>query len=149
MGGPDTDHPNPSLAVAFEDRPGRLASFTRGMTGNVFVLGMASLFTDISSEMLAPIRILFFVYTLGTPVVIAGLIEGLAESTSSLLKFVYGRMLDRVPRKKPLIVVGYSVPNISKRFLAFLTTWQPWLALFIIDRFCNGIRCSPPDATRS
>src|SRR5262249_62279703 len=65
-------------------RPGPLA----GLTRNVFVLGLVSLFTDISSEMIVPVRILFLVGVLNTPLALAGLIEGLAESATSLLRII-------------------------------------------------------------
>jgi len=80
-----------------------------GLTRNVFVLGAASCCTDIASEMLAPVRILFLVLVLGTPLPLAGLVEGVAESTASLLKIVAGRLAGRVAWRRPLILAGYGL----------------------------------------
>src|SRR5215208_1074424 len=95
-------------------RPGLMA----GLTRNVFVLGAVALFTDISSEMIVPVRILFLVGVLQTPLLVAGLIEGVAESTASLLKIWAGRLADRFPERKPIIVAGYSLSNAVKPLLA-------------------------------
>lgn len=117
-----------------------------GLTRNVFVLGMVSLFTDISSEMIVPVRILFLVGVLGTPLTIAGLIEGLAESTVSLLKIASGRMADRVSERKPLILFGYGLSNFVKPLLAFAGSWPAALGLIVLDRAGKGVRGSPRDA---
>jgi MFS family permease len=117
-----------------------------GLTRNVFVLGVVSLFTDISSEMIVPVRILFLVSVLNTPVQIAGLIEGIAESTASLLKIWSGRLADRVATRKPLILAGYGVSNLAKPLLAFVTSWQAALGLIFVDRVGKGVRGSPRDA---
>ncbi|MFL5731649.1 MAG: MFS transporter [Chloroflexia bacterium] len=136
-------------AVEVEARPerkglrGRLAA---GISRNVIVLGVVSFFTDVSSEMIVPVRILFLVIVLRTPLPIAGLIEGVAESTASLLKIVSGRMADRVSRRKPLIIFGYSASNLSKPLLALVTNWTAALALIFVDRVGKGVRGSPRDA---
>ena len=62
---------------------------------------------------------------LNTPLPLAGLIEGMAESTASLLKIFSGRMADRVPERKPLILFGYALSNGVKPLLAFVTIWPP------------------------
>ncbi len=117
-----------------------------GLTRNVFVLGAVSLFTDISSEMIVPVRILFLVSVLHTPLVVAGVIEGAAESIASLLKIVSGRLADQRAERKPLIVFGYGVSNLAKPLLALATSWQMALGLILIDRTGKGVRGSPRDA---
>jgi len=117
-----------------------------GITRNVFVLGMVSFFTDVSSEMIIPVRILFLVLVLRTPLPIAGLIEGVAESTASLLKIVSGRLSDRVSRRKPLILFGYSLSNLVKPLLALVNTWPVALFFIFLDRVGKGVRGSPRDA---
>ncbi|MDQ2807073.1 MAG: MFS transporter [Chloroflexota bacterium] len=117
-----------------------------GLTRNVYVLGLVSLFTDISSEMIVPIRILFLVQVLGTPITIAGLIEGIAESTASLLKVWAGRLADRVPDRKPLILAGYGISNAVKPLLALAGSWPVALGLIFVDRVGKGVRGSPRDA---
>jgi MFS family permease len=117
-----------------------------GISRNVLVLGAVSFFTDVSSEMIVPIRILFLVLVLRTPLPVAGLIEGVAESTASLLKIVAGRMSDRVSRRKPLILFGYGVSNGVKPLLAFAASWPLALGLIFLDRVGKGVRGSPRDA---
>jgi MFS family permease len=117
-----------------------------GISRNVLVLGLVSFFTDVSSEMIVPVRILFLVFVLRTPLPIAGLIEGLAESTASLLKIVSGRMADRVSRRKPLIIFGYSASNLSKPLLAVASSWPIALVIIFVDRVGKGVRGSPRDA---
>jgi MFS family permease len=125
--------------------PARRGPFA-GLTRNVFVLGIVSLFTDISSEMIVPVRILFLVGVLGTPLTLAGLIEGLAESTVSILKIISGRMSDRVHSRKPLILLGYGLSNGIKPFLALATAWPQALGFIFLDRVGKGVRGSPRDA---
>jgi MFS family permease len=117
-----------------------------GISRNVLVLGLVSFFTDVSSEMIVPVRIIFLVAVLQTPVVIAGLIEGIAESTASLLKIVSGRMADRASRRKPLILFGYSTSNLAKPVLSIVTSWPAALGLIFLDRVGKGVRGSPRDA---
>lgn len=120
--------------------------FMAGLTRNVFVLGLVSFFTDISSEMIVPVRILFLVGVLQTPLPIAGLIEGLAESASSLLKIASGQWSDRVTSRKPMIFAGYTISNLAKPLLALVATWQQALGLILLDRVGKGTRTSPRDA---
>lgn len=117
-----------------------------GLTRNVFVLGAASCCTDIASEMLAPVRILFLVLVLGTPLPLAGLIEGVAESTASLLKIVAGRLAGRVAWRRPLILAGYGLSAGAKPLLALAGAWPAVLALVFLDRIGKGVRGSPRDA---
>ena len=117
-----------------------------GITRNVIVLGLVSFFTDVSSEMIVPVRILFLVGVLRTPLPVAGLIEGVAESTASLLKIVAGRMADRVTHRKPLILFGYSTSNLAKPILALANSWPLALLLIFVDRVGKGVRGSPRDA---
>ena len=131
--------PQPQPAGLF----GRLKA---GITRNVIVLGVVSFFTDVASEMIVPIRILFLVLVLRTPLPIAGLIEGIAESTASLLKIMSGRMSDRVSNRKPLIIFGYGLSNGIKPLLAFITSWPAALLVIFLDRVGKGIRGSPRDA---
>jgi MFS family permease len=129
-----------------EQPRGLWARFMTGISRNVLVLGLVSFFTDISSEMIVPVRILFLVVTLHTPLPLAGLIEGIAESTASLLKIVSGRVADRASSRKPLILFGYSASNAAKPLLALVTSWPSALLLIFVDRVGKGVRGSPRDA---
>jgi MFS family permease len=109
-------------------------------------MGLVSLFTDIASEMIVPVRSIFLANVLLTPMPIVGVIEGIAESTASILKVVSGRLADSVPRRKPLLVFGYGLSSIVKPLLAFVVTWQAALAVLFADRVGKGVRSSPRDA---
>ncbi len=126
--------------------PSRTPRWAAGLSRHVFVLGLVSLFTDISSEMIVPVRILFLVGVLNTPLALAGLIEGVAESTASILKIVSGRLADQVSERKPMITFGYGLSNGIKPLLAFVNGWVPALGLIFLDRVGNGVRSSPRDA---
>ena len=118
----------------------------RGITANVFILGLVSLFTDVSSEMIYPLLPLFLTSVLGVGPAFLGVIEGVAESTASLLKLASGIISDRVPRRKGLVLAGYSLSAVARPLIAAAAT--PVTALFIrfADRVGKGIRTSPRDA---
>jgi len=127
-------------------RPSRSERLRSGITRNVFVLGLVSFFTDISSEMIVPLRSIFLVTILQTPLPVAGLIAGIAESTASILKIVSGRLADRTESRKPLMLFGYGLSNAAKPLLALVTTWPAALSLIFLDRAGKGLRSSPRDA---
>jgi len=118
----------------------------KGVKKNVFILGLVSFFTDISSEMLYPIIPLFLTAVLHAPMSVVGLIEGIAESTASLLKVVSGWMSDKSGKRKPFVIYGYSLSTIAKPLLAFAATWHFVLAARFLDRFGKGLRSSARDA---
>ncbi|HLO25321.1 MAG TPA: MFS transporter [Geobacteraceae bacterium] len=117
-----------------------------GITGNVLVFGLVSLFTDISSEMIYPLLPLFLTTVLGAGPAFLGVIEGVAESTASLLKLVSGIVSDRVPGRKKLVLAGYTISALARPLTALAGT--PLTVLFIrfADRVGKGIRTSPRDA---
>jgi MFS family permease len=127
-------------------RGGPLGRATRGITRNTLVLGVVSFFTDIASEMILPIRVIFLVAVLQTPLPIVGIIEGVAAGTTSLLSIVSGRIADRTTRRKPLILFGYTLSNVAKPLLALVSGWGAALALIFLDRVGKGVRGSPRDA---
>lgn len=121
-------------------------TIVKGIKKNVFVLGLVSFFTDISSEMLYPIIPIFLTAVLGAPMAVVGVIEGIAESTASILKVVSGWLSDISGKRKPFVVSGYSFSAISKPLLALAYTWHFVLAARFIDRFGKGVRTSARDA---
>jgi MFS family permease len=118
----------------------------RGITGNVLILGLVSFLTDFSSEMIYPLLPLFLTTTLGAGPAFLGVIEGVAESTASLLKLVSGIMSDRVRDRKKLVLSGYGISSCARPLIALAT--GPLAVLFIrfADRIGKGIRTSPRDA---
>jgi MFS family permease len=113
---------------------------------NVAVLGIVSLLTDASSEMVYPVLPLFLANVLGAPVAVIGIIESVAEATSSLVKVFSGWLSDRVGRRRPLIAAGYTLSNVVKPLLALVPGWPAVLLLRFTDRFGKGIRTAPRDA---
>jgi MFS family permease len=113
---------------------------------NVIVLGIVSLLTDMSSDMIAPLLPLFLTSTLGAGPAALGIIEGIAEATASFLKLLSGAWADRVSRKKPLVVWGYALAAVARPLTRFATSWAHVLLVRFADRVGKGIRTSPRDA---
>lgn len=121
--------------------------FTKmGISKNVLALGLVSFFNDIASEMIYPLVPIFLTSILGAPVAVVGLIEGIAESTASILKVLSGWLSDKLQRRKPFAVVGYSFSSVSKILLSLAFSWPLVLLARFIDRFGKGIRTSARDA---
>ncbi len=116
------------------------------MHRNVWVAGLVSLFTDISSEMIVPVLPLFLSTTLGTHATAIGLIEGIAEAMASVMKAVSGYLSDRMGKRKPLMALGYGLSNVLKPLMGFATSWSQVLAIRLSDRFGKGLRGAPRDA---
>jgi MFS family permease len=112
----------------------------------VIALGVVSLLTDMSSEMAYTQIPLFLTTALGAPKWVVGLIEGVAESTASLLRLFSGWVSDRVGRRKPLTILGYGFGAISKPLLALAHVWPSVFFLRFIDRLGKGLRTAPRDA---
>ena len=113
---------------------------------NIIILGITSLLTDISSEMIYPILPIYLVTQLGVGPAILGLIEGIAESLSSLLKVFSGYFSDKIKSRKPFAIFGYASSTVGKFFLYISVNWWFVLAGRVIDRFGKGIRNAPRDA---
>lgn len=113
---------------------------------NILILGLVSLLTDIATEMTYPLIPLFLTSTLGATPGIVGIIEGLAESASSLLRVFSGAVSDWFGRRKPLAIGGYSFSSVGKIILVTSSSWPGVLAARLTDRFGKGIRTAPRDA---
>jgi MFS family permease len=116
----------------------------RGLPRIVWVLGVASLLNDMSSEAIFP-WLPTFLLTLGAPMGFIGLIEGSADSLSSVLKVLAGRLSDRGPRRA-FVIGGYAIPALARAGIA--AAMAPWhvLAARLLDRTGKGIRSGPRDA---
>ena len=117
-----------------------------GFGKNVFVAGLVSFFMDVSSEMIYPLVPLFLSNVLGVNKSIIGLIEGIAESTASLLKVFSGWFSDRIGNRKWLMAAGYGISTLSRPIVSLATGWQHILGSRFMDRFGKGIRTAPRDA---
>lgn len=110
------------------------------------MLTLTSFLNDISSEMVVNILPLFLFSVLGVSTAAIGLIEGVAESTSSLLKLGSGWMSDRIQARKPLTVAGYGLSTLVKPALYFAVSWPMVLLVRFTDRVGKGLRTAPRDA---
>jgi MFS family permease len=118
----------------------------RGLPRNVVAIGLVSLLNDASSEIIYPLLPVFLATSLGASARAIGIIEGLAESISSLLKLFAGYLSDRLAKRKFLVVAGYSLASIARPLLAFAQSWTQVLAIRLTDRVGKGIRTAPRDA---
>ena len=118
----------------------------RVLTGNVLWLSVVSLLTDFSSEMIYPLLPFFLTTVLGAGPAFLGLIEGVAETTASLLKLASGWFSDRIGKRKSLVLLGYGVASLVRPLIAI--AGLPWqvLAIRFADRVGKGIRTAPRDA---
>jgi MFS family permease len=112
----------------------------------VKALGAVSLLTDVSSEMIYPLLPAFVTGTLRAGPAVLGAIEGLAEATASLVKLASGRLSDRLPRRKPLVVAGYALSSLARPLVALATGAGHVLAIRLTDRLGKGVRGAPRDA---
>jgi len=127
-----------------ENGQGQKVDEKRGLH-NIVLLGMTSLFADMSTEMVYPLIPLYLVSAFGATPALVGVIEGIAESLASLLKVVSGHISDRYKNKKALTIVGYSTALIYKIALIISTSWVGVLFARVIDRFGKGVRVAPRD----
>ncbi len=113
---------------------------------NVKALGVVSLLTDASSEMIYPLLPAFLTGPLRAGPALLGVIEGLAEAVAALVKVVSGRVSDRLPRRKPLVVAGYGLSSVARPLVALAAAPVHVLAVRLADRLGKGVRGAPRDA---
>lgn len=118
----------------------------KGVGANVLILGLVSLFTDMSSQMVFPLIPLFLTATLGASATVVGIIEGSAEAVASLLKVFSGYWSDRIKRRKPFVLLGYGISSLMKPLFAFAFAWQSVFVIRIVERVGKGLRNAPRDA---
>jgi MFS family permease len=113
---------------------------------NVRLLGLSSLLNDIASEMIFPLLPQFLLSVLGANKLQLGVIEGVADTTASLLKLFSGGWSDRAGSRKIFVVTGYSIACVVRPLMGLVA--YPWqvLAIRCADRFGKGIRSAPRDA---
>ena len=126
------------------------AAATREVGGRlprtVVVLGVVSLLTDISSDMIFPLLPAFLAARLPAAPLLLGMMEGVADLVSALVKYQSGVWADRARRLKPMVLVGYGLSSLMRPLMAFVTlAWHP-IAIRALDRVGKGLRSSPRDA---
>ena len=128
-----------------ESTPGLWRRVSR-LPRNVVAISVVSLLNDASSEIIYPMLSAFLLLTLGASPTAIGIIEGMAESVSSLLKLFSGHLSDRTGKRKGLVVFGYGLASVVRPLLAFATNWYQVLAVRFTDRVGKGLRSAPRDA---
>lgn len=119
--------------------------YLKGTGANILLLGFVSFFNDLSSEMIMPI-LPMFIKSLGGAGLIIGLIGGLRDSVSSILKVLCGYWSDRTGKRKIFVSSGYLTSSVFKLFLAFSKSWQHVLIFAGLERTGKGLRTAPRDA---
>ena len=118
----------------------------RRLPPNVWLIGVISLLNDTASDLLYPLIPLYLSSVLMSGPKALGIIEGIAEATSSILKLVSGVLVDKTNRTKPWIVWGYGLAGFSRPLISIATSWVGVLGIRILDRIGKGLRSSPRDA---
>lgn len=113
---------------------------------NVFLLGLVSFFNDLASEMIYPIVPVFLTTVLHTSIPVVGLIEGIAESTAAITKYLFGTYSDYLKKRKIFVVGGYSMGAISKILIGLAYFWPMVLFARFFDRVGKGMRTAPRDS---
>jgi len=121
-------------------------SFFTGIGRNIILLGFVSLFTDLSSQMVFPLVPLYLTTVLHANAYVVGLVEGAAETTASFLKVLSGYWSDKIRRRKPFVLFGYTFSALSKPLMALATFWPFVLGVRVLDRVGKGLRDAPRDA---
>jgi MFS family permease len=116
------------------------------LSANVVVLGIVSLLMGLSSAMIYGVLPVFLVTVLGASMATVGLIEGIAEATTSFVKILSGSLSDRLGRRKPLVIVGYALSTVNKLLFPLAAEITTVLVARVADRVGKGIRDAPRDA---
>ena len=117
-----------------------------GLHPNVFFLGLVSLLTDVSSELIFTLIPLFITNVLGAGALVVGFVGGITESFDAVFRIFSGRISDRFQRRKGLAVLGYGFSMLVKPFMLLASAWGGVLAVRFADRVGKGVRSSPRDA---
>jgi MFS family permease len=117
-----------------------------GLSRSAIIIGLVSLLSDISGEMIYPILPLFLTETLHAPATVIGLIEGIAVGASTAIGGLSGWLSDRIGRRKPLAFAGYALTAVTRPMIAAAQVWPVVLAARFVERFGKGTRNAPRDA---
>ena len=109
------------------------------------MLGLVSLFTDAASEMIYPL-VPVYIAALGSGAILLGIIEGVAETTASLLKLISGIISDKIGKRKLLVLIGYSISSVVRPLTGVVTSAWEIIIVRMFDRVGKGIRTAPRDA---
>jgi len=128
------------------DSSARPQSAFAGISASAVIIGLVSLLSDISGEMIYPILPLFLTETLHAPATVIGLIEGVAVGVSNAIGGVSGWLSDRLGKRKPVAFAGYALTAVTRPVIAAAGVWPVVLAARFAERLGKGIRNAPRDA---
>ena len=117
-----------------------------GLSRNTFLLAFASLFADISTEMLYPVLPVFLTQTLKATGSIVGLVDGFAQATQNIVQGFSGTLSDKLQRRKSIALAGYLLAAVAKPLMGLSTVWQGVFGARLLDRLGSGTRSAPRDA---
>jgi len=120
--------------------------YPAGISRNTVLLAFASLFSDISSEMLYPILPVFLTQVLHASGSVVGVVEGIAEATQNVVQGFSGWLSDKLQRRKALALIGYFLSAVGKPLMGVATAWSGVLGGRFLDRLGAGFRSAPRDA---
>lgn len=128
-------------------QPGRaIRRYFAGLSRTTFLFAFASLFSDISTEMLYPVLPVFLTQTLNAGGSIVGLVDGFAQATQNIVQGFSGTLSDRLQRRKPIALAGYFLAAIGKPLMGLATVWPVVFGGRLLDRLGAGARSAPRDA---
>jgi MFS family permease len=117
-----------------------------GLSRNTFLLAFASLFADISTEMLYPVLPVFLTQMLKASGSIVGLVDGFAQATQNIVQGFSGALSDKLQKRKSIALAGYLLAAVAKPLMGLPTVWQGVFGARLLDRLGAGIRSAPRDA---
>ena len=117
-----------------------------GLSRDSWLLAAASLFADISTEMLYPVLPIYLTQTMKAGGTVVGLVEGIAEGAQNLVQGFSGTLSDRLQRRKPIALAGYALAALAKPLIGLSTAWPGVLGARLLDRLGAGSRSAPRDA---
>ena len=125
---------------------GTIRPYFSGLSRTTFLFTFASLFSDVSTEMLYPVLPVFLTQTLGAGGSIVGLIDGFAQAAQNIVQGFSGTLSDRLQRRKPIALAGYFLSAIGKPLMGLATAWEMVFGARLLDRLGSGARSAPRDA---
>ena len=125
---------------------GSVQRYFAGLSRNTFLLAAASLFADISTEMLYPVLPVFLTQTLKASGSIVGLVDGFAQAAQNIVQGFSGALSDKLQRRKPVAIFGYLFAAIAKPLMGLATVWPALFGARLLDRVGAGTRSAPRDA---
>ena len=117
-----------------------------GLSRNTFLLAFASLFSDVSTEMLYPVLPVFLTQTLKASGSIVGVVDGFAQATQNIVQGFSGTLSDKLQKRKSIAIAGYLLAAIAKPLMGLSTVWQGVFGARLLDRLGAGTRAAPRDA---